>query len=375
MNLTEKNMKKIIRLIIFTGITLWCVLNYNVFFNAVGYVLKLLTPVILGFGIAFIINVPMRQIERKIFKVEKRKNKKLFRILSLVISILLIISILSLILFLVIPEVVEAILSIGKILPSNLDFIDDIVIKLEKAYPDLKNILNNVDVQSIISTTFSSASNVVTFVINLLTSFVSKMFMIFIGFILSLYILIDKENLVRQFKKLINAICNDKITEKIIKVAKLTNVTFSNFITGQCLDACLTATILFVVLSIFKIPYALIIAVLFAITALIPYIGAFIALVVGSLLIAVVSPVKALWYIVIFFIVQQFDDNFTYPRIVGKQVGLPAIWALVAALIGGSISGFVGMIIGIPCASVLYVLLKDFVNDRIKNKNNIDKDN
>ena len=180
--------------------------------------------------------------------------------------------------------------------------------------------------------------------------------------------IIDKENLVRQFKKLINAICNDKITEKIIKVAKLTNVTFSNFITGQCLDACLTGFEFFVILSIIKIPYALILGVLFAITALIPYIGAFITLVIGAVLVGVSNPMNAVWYVLVFFIVQQFDDNFTYPKIVGKSVGLPALWALIAVLIGGSILGLVGMIISIPVSSVLYTLLKEFVNYKLENK-------
>ena len=158
------------------------------------------------------------------------------------------------------------------------------------------------------------------------------------------------------------------MTDEIVKIVKLTNVTFTKFLTGQCLDACLTGFEFFIILSIIKIPYALILGVLFAVTALIPYIGAFITLVVGAVLVAVENPINALWYALAFFILQQFDDNFTYPKIVGKSVGLPPLWALVAVLLGGSVFGFVGMVISIPISSVLYTTLKEWVNYRIENK-------
>lgn len=198
---------------------------------------------------------------------------------------------------------------------------------------------------------------------------ISRIVIFFIGFILSIYILLDKEKLVRQVKKLIRAFFNDKICLNIVKIVKLSNTTFTNFITGQCLDACLTGFLLFVILSILKLPYALILGVLFAITALIPYIGAFITLFVGVVLIGVSNPIGALWYVIVFFALQQFDDNVTHPRIVGKSVGLPALWALLAVLIGGSVFGLIGIIISIPVSSVLYTLLKDYVNYRISKKN------
>ena len=153
-----------------------------------------------------------------------------------------------------------------------------------------------------------------------------------------------------------------------VRIVKLTNVTFTKFLTGQCLDAALTGFEFFIILSIIKVPYALILGVLFAVTALIPYVGAFITLVIGALLVAVSNPMNALWYTIAFFALQQFDDNFTYPKIVGKSVGLPPLWALVAVLLGGSVFGFVGMVISIPISSVLYTTLKEWVNYRIENK-------
>lgn len=369
--MTKKTKRQIMEIIVFAGIVLWVVFNYKLFIDFISLMIKLIMPLIVGLAIAFIINVPMKQIERKIFKIEKRKHKKLIRIISLIISLILIFGILGLILFLIIPELVQAVVAISNSIPKNFDWVNDLLDKLKGLYPSLAGYIKEINVENIINTSVSQAGNIVSVVIGFISGMISRVVMFFIGFILSIYILLDKENLVRQVKKLLQAFLSDKVTKSIVKIVKLSNTTFTNFITGQCLDACLIATLLFIVMSILKIPYALMISVLFAVTALIPYIGAFIALVVGVLLIAVTNPIMSLWYVVIFFVLQQIDENFTYPKIVGKSVGLPALWALVAALIGGSMFGFIGIIISVPISSVLYSLLREYVNYRIEKKNKL----
>lgn len=369
MNFTKKNKRQIMELIVFAGLVLWCVFNYNLFINFIKVVFKLVMPLLVGLAIAFIINVPMKQIEKKIFKIDKRKHKKIIRIISLLLSIILIFGIVGLILFLVIPEFISAVSLIGKNLPSSFEWVNDFVGKMMKLYPSAKNYINNIDIKSVVETTIGTTSSIVSIVMSFLSGMISKVIMFFMGFIISIYILLDKENLVRQTKKLFMAFLPDKTVSEIIRIVKLTNTTFTKFLTGQCLDACLTGFEFFVILSIIKIPYALILGVLFAITALIPYIGAFVTLIIGAVLVGVSNPMNAVWYVLVFFIVQQFDDNFTYPKIVGKSVGLPALWALIAVLIGGSILGLVGMIISIPVSSVLYTLLKEFVNYKLENKN------
>lgn len=369
MNFTKKNKRQIMELIVFAGLVLWCVFNYNLFINFIKVVFKLVMPLLVGLAIAFIINVPMKQIEKKIFKIDKRKHKKIIRIISLLLSIILIFGIVGLILFLVIPEFISAISLIGKNLPSSFEWVNDFVGKMMKLYPSAKNYINNIDIKSVVETTIGTTSSIVSIVMSFLSGMISKVIMFFMGFIISIYILLDKENLVRQTKKLFMAFLPDKTVSEIIRIVKLTNTTFTKFLTGQCLDACLTGFEFFVILSIIKIPYALILGVLFAITALIPYIGAFVTLIIGAVLVGVSNPMNSVWYVLVFFIVQQFDDNFTYPKIVGKSVGLPALWALIAVLIGGSILGLVGMIISIPVSSVLYTLLKEFVNYKLENKN------
>lgn len=367
MKLNKENMKKIMLLIAFSALMYFIVNNYKLFLDLVEFVLKAILPLILGVGISFIINVPMKQIENNIFNVRKRKKKRLIRVLSLLISIILLLGIVVLLMFLIIPEVLEALTNIGKSIPNASKFITDLIKRLDGISPFLSEKLISLDYRNILSSNLTF-NNIITTGISFLSGLVSKIIVFFIGFIISIYILIDKENLARQTKKILKAFFSDKIVSNVIKVIKLANYTFTKFLTGQFLDAMLTGFIFFIVLSIFKVPYALILGVLFSFTALIPYIGAFITLVVGILLILVSSPIKAIWYVVIFFLVQQFDDNFTYPKIVGGKVGLPALWSLLAVLVGGALFGVIGMIISIPTASIFYGVLKDYINERLEKR-------
>lgn len=368
MNFDKNTKKNIAELIAFAGIVLWAALNYTLFIDIVKLIFKLFIPLFTGIAIAFIINVPMKQIEKNIFKVEKRKHKKLIRILSLIITILLIVGIVGLILFLIIPEIIEGIMLLSKSLPSSINFLNNLRDSIVRHYPDFDNYLKSIDMKNVLETTVGPTGTVINFVIAFLTSMISKLFTLFIGFIISIYILADKENLIRQLKKVLQALLPNKNVKKVIKILSITNDAFTKFLTGQCLDAALTGFLLFIILSIMKMPYALILGVLFTITALIPYIGAFITLAIGAILLGVINPIYALWYVIVFFLLQQFDDNFTYPRIVGGKVGLPPLWALLAVLVGGSLFGFVGMIISIPLASIMYALLKDYINEKIKTK-------
>lgn len=372
----KKEMLQIMKLITFGAFMLWGVFNYKVFIELIGLVITLSMPILIGIAIAFIINIPMKKIEEKIFKIRKRKRKKLIRGISLVVSILLILGIISLILFLVIPELIQAIISIAENIPKSYEWASDGLDKLNKLYPEIEEYIGNVDIKSIIDKSVSSVGDVVSLLIGFITSTITSLVSFFISFVIAIYILIDKENLSRQSKKVLFAFLGEKTTSKIIDIVKTTNTTFTNFLTGQCLDACLIGFLLFVILNILHLPYAIILGVLFAVTALIPYIGAFITLAIGIILIGVINPVGALWYAIVFLVLQQFDENFTYPRIVGGSVGLPALFAILAVLIGGSIFGFIGMIISIPIVSILYSLFKKYVNERLESrKENYNLDN
>ena len=370
MNMTKKHIKEISKLIIFSGVVLWAVLNYKMFIDILQAGIKLLTPLIVGIGIAFIINVPMKQIENKVFKIEKRKHKRLIRGISLFTSILLMLGIIGLLMFLVIPEFIEAINGISESIPKSRQILSELVIKLEELYPNIEDYFKNIDLKSILNSVSLTTSGIVSIIISFITSLISRIVVFCMGFILAIYILIDKEKFAMQSKKVIRAFCSDKVSNKIFEVVKLVNTTFTNFLTGQFLNACVVGFLFFLLLSIIRIPYALILGVLFTFTALIPYIGAFITLVVGIVLIGVINPLQVIWYVIAFFAIQQFDDSVTGPKIVGGSVGLPPLWSLIAVLVGGSLFGILGIVISIPLASIIYVLLKDFVNKKLEEKNN-----
>ena len=197
---------------------------------------------------------------------------------------------------------------------------------------------------------------------------VSTTIHIFIAFIFSIYALIQKEKLAASFTKLIRAVFQDQTVEKILHVCSLSHVTFSRFITGQCLEALILGGMFFVTMLIFRFPYALLIGVVIAFTALIPVVGAFVGFFVGFFLILMVNPMQAIAFAVLFFVLQQIEENLIYPHVVGNSIGLPSIWVLFAVMVGGSLMGVLGMLLFIPIMSVLYSLLRDWTNKRLQKK-------
>ncbi|MEG2351544.1 MAG: AI-2E family transporter [Bacilli bacterium] len=371
MNLNKKNTRQLMLLIAFAALMIWIANNYMLFIDFLGFMLKIIIPLILGCAIAFILNLPMSSIERRLFKSEKIKRKPA-RILSLIISIILIIGVVGIIMFLVIPEFIDALISISKEFPKALNWFQNLLEKLTGAYPIIQEEIKKIGNFDISKTIISSMGNVVTITMNIVTTFVSSLITLIIGLVFSIYILLEKEKLVLQIKKVMKVLLPETIGQKIIGIAKITGESFSNFLTGQCVEACILGMIFFIVMTIFNFPYALIVGVLITITALIPFVGPFITLVIGFVLIAVVSPIKAFWFILLFLVLQQIEENFIYPRIVGKSVGLPAIWTLVAITIGGSIFGLLGILVSVPISSILYSLFRAYINEKTE-KESIDK--
>ena len=190
-----------------------------------------------------------------------------------------------------------------------------------------------------------------------------------IGLIFSFYILLQKETLARQGRQVLYALLPQRRAGQCLAVLRLANRTFSSFLSGQCLEACILGTLFVVSMTLFRMPYALLVGVLIALTALIPIVGAFIGCAVGAMLIAVTDPWKALMFIVLFLVLQQVEGNLIYPHVVGSSVGLPSIWVLAAVTLGGSLLGIAGMLFFIPLCSVLYALFRDFVKNRLQSRN------
>ena len=189
-----------------------------------------------------------------------------------------------------------------------------------------------------------------------------------IGFIFSIYILLQKEKLGRQAKQVLYALLPMEKADRALEIAKLTEKTFSSFLSGQCLEAVILGCLFVIAMTLFKMPYALLVGVLIGLTALIPIVGAFIGCIVGALLIALTDPIQALVFVALFLVLQQIEGNLIYPHVVGSSVGLPSIWVLAAVSIGGSLMGIGGMLLFIPLCSVVYALFREYVKGRLKEK-------
>ena len=373
MELNRDTINKIRGLILFTVITVIVGINYIKVLGLLAAAVNMAAPFILGAAIAFVLNVPMRRIESSLSHVLK-KGSRLLRPVSMALSILLVAGVLFLVMFVVAPQLVRTLLGLQSSIPV---FFGEVRQWLEQLFAENPQILTNMEqiqidwqqlfndslkflkngAGSMLDTTFSAAISIV----NGMSTFL-------IGFIFSIYILLQKENLIRQIKKLLAAFLPERTVEGIVRIAALTSRTFSNFFTGQCMEAVILGSMFFIVLVVLRLPYALLIGVLIAFTALIPVFGAFIGWAVGAFLMLIISPMDALLFSVVFFTLQQIEGNMIYPQVVGNSVGLPSIWVLVAVTLGGSMMGVVGMLIFIPLCSVLYTLLRDTVNERLKRR-------
>lgn len=373
MELNRDTINKIRGLILFTVITVIVGINYIKVLGLLAAAVNMAAPFILGAAIAFVLNVPMRRIESSLSHVLK-KGSRLLRPVSIALSILLVAGVLFLVMFVVAPQLVRTLLGLQSSIPVFFGEVrqwleqlfaenPQILINMEQIQIDWQQLFNDSlkflknGAGSMLDTTFSAAISIV----NGMSTFL-------IGFIFSIYILLQKENLIRQIKKLLAAFLPERTVEGIVRIAALTSRTFSNFFTGQCMEAVILGSMFFIVLVVLRLPYALLIGVLIAFTALIPVFGAFIGWAVGAFLMLIISPMDALLFSVVFFTLQQIEGNMIYPHVVGNSVGLPSIWVLVAVTLGGSMMGVVGMLIFIPLCSVLYTLLRDTVNERLKRR-------
>lgn len=378
MNLDKETIRKIRGLIVFTIVLLMAVWNYKIFFGLLGSILEIIMPFLIGGAIAFMLNVPMSFIEKKLFENSKTKKskvrQKLSRPVSLVLTILCVIGLIALVVFIVVPQLAETFTKVGTTMQG---FIPQAEKWLKETFVGNQGIAVWIEsfelnwekmLEQGISFFKNGAGNIWESTVSVAKSIINGVSTFFIGFVFACYILLQKEKLNIQVKKLGYAFLPKDWTEILIAISSMTYKTFSNFLTGQCLEAVILGFMFFIGMSIFRMPYALLMGVLIAFTALIPYFGAFIGCVVGFLLILMVNPVQAVGFLILFFVLQQIEGNLIYPHVVGGSVGLPSIWVLVAVSIGAKLMGIVGMLIFIPIVSVIYTLLRGIVNRRLKRK-------
>lgn len=378
MDLNKRTLKKIRGLILFTIFVLVALWNFELVFDGIQFLWRVILPFVVGGVIAFIVNIPMTFFEKKIFgKVRKKKGNKrqwidkLARPVSLILTWLAIFGTIAVVVLVVVPELGRTVLGLGKTIQDFVPEVQNWAINLFKDNEEIVKAISEINFKwdellgkmvdflrngagSVLDTTMEAAKNIISGVVTF-----------FIAFVFSFYVLLQKEKLGQQVKKLMCAFIPEDWRNILFALGTVVNKSFTNFFTGQCLEAVVLGLMFLVVMAIFRLPYALLISVLIAFTALIPMFGAFIGCGVGALLIFMISPVKALIFIIVFLVLQQIEGNFVYPHVVGNSVGLPSIWVLVAVTVGANLMGVVGMLIFIPLMSVVYTMLRGIVNRRL----------
>jgi predicted PurR-regulated permease PerM len=371
MELDKKKMKKIMMLIVFAAFVFICFYRINDVRDGLFSLLSILTPFLLGIGIAVFLNVFIRPLEDLINHKKKYRHS---RLIAFLLTVILLAGLIVVFLLLIIPQVANTISQLIKAIPPALDKLQHWFNGLVDEYPvyagwleglniNLVDIFNKVgelvqrSLMSLLGTTLSAVSKFVVTLINL-----------FIGIVFAVYLLMQKENLGRQLSKLVRAFFSEKRSDSLLYIFKLAGRTFSSFVAGQCLEAVILGVLCYLGMTILRFPYALMISVLTMFCALIPVFGAWFSAFFGALLILIISPAKALLFLVFMLVLQQVEGNVIYPRTMSKNIQLPAIWILFAVTLGGKLFGVIGMVVFIPICSVIYTVLREVVNNRLDRK-------
>ena len=376
----------IILILVFTGIN-----HITKIFSFFKMIIGFISPFLVGGAIAFIVNIPMKKIEDKLFgdkiarlekseKSEKtrekklRKLKKISRIVSYLITVFIILVVLLLVIFVVVPQLKEAFKSLSTQIPEAYENFKSFLKSYGFDYPFVSEWLNeqNINWNELFTNLWKNASKTsfgfVQTGIDAVTRMFSAIASFFIGIVVSIYILFQKERLFVQAKKLLYALFSEKTAKKVERLVKLTSHTFSSFFTGQFLEALILGSMFIVTMLILRLPYAFLIGLLISVCALIPLVGSFIACFVGIILMIIVSPVKMIIFVVMFLVLQQIEGQLIYPHVVGKTIGLPGIFVLFSVIVGGRIFGATGILLCIPTCSLIYCLVGEYVNKRLNEK-------
>jgi predicted PurR-regulated permease PerM len=356
---------------------LWIGQHVELILSTLSRGIRIITPFLVGFALAFLMNAPMMRIEGFLFNAKSPLlviPKKFRRILSYLLTLIIVIVIIGFVFQIIIPELTKTIVAFINTLPSAFDGLQAWAITNLGPNTPVGDFLVSINFDW---NKFSAAA--ISFVndswqawlnssLGMLQSIMNAFFSFILSFMFSAYALLNKEAILRQIKRLTLAIFPDGASNWIFRIFAMADDIFSRFVFGQVTEAFIVGFMFFIGLSLFRFPYALLISVIISVTSLVPILGAIVSQTIGVLLIMTVSPIQAFWFWVFYQVLQQIEGNFMYPLVVGKSVGLPAIWILVAVTIGVNLMGVVGILISIPIASLCYTLLREWVNDRLEKK-------
>lgn len=373
MQIDKKLMHRIFSLIAGAIVFAWLVLDTARATALFQTIWDLIAPFVAGAGIAFVFNVPMRAIELQLDGVHRQGLR---RSMAVVLTILCLVLIVMFVFELLIPQIRLTLVSLTEKIPAFVDRTAQRLMVLMEENPDLSMWiqqafhLESLDwsniLRDILSWLGNQVSNVMGGAVNVIGSVTTGIVNTVISVVFAIYCLGRKEILARQGRRVLYSLLSEHRADEIIRIMRLTNTTFSNFISGQCLEACILGCLFAVVMAILKMPYISLVSVIIALTALVPVVGAFVGCILGAFFILVNDPIQALTFVAMFLVLQQLENNLIYPRVVGTSIGLPGMWVLVAVTVGGEIMGVGGMLVMIPLASVFYTLAREFTNKSLE---------
>lgn len=366
----DKRFKHSLILVAFGVVLYAALMNLSTVLGFISSLGTLALPLLIGFIGAFVLNVPMRGIEnllnRFFLNFKRRPGRKLLRGMSLILTLACVALVIVLVCTLVIPEIVDSVISLYNLViekwPEWMELIRSYDIEW------INDWLVNVDLNALLAEITSGAGSLISSAVGVFSTAVSSVATIGIGLVLMVYTLLSKDELARQGKKLLRATVSEKVEKNVLHVLELINSTYSRFLSGQCVEACILGMLIAVSFSIFGIPYASLTGVVTAVFAFIPYVGAFAACALGAFLVLLVEPGKVLVCIAVYLVVQFVENQFIYPHVVGTSVGLGALWTLMAVILGGKLMGLLGMIFFIPLVAVLMTLLREHTNKLLERK-------
>ena len=383
MEFPKISLSRLLMLVFAVALVIYGVFNMDSVVGFIGYVVGLLRPFLIGVVIAFILNVPLRLFEQRVFvRVQNPRFKKMERGISILLSIVLVWAILGLIVSVVLPQLASSLSLFISAVPSYIDYLINFLSMFEHYSPAIGNFIDQIEnfspntlenyltglLNDQLSAWTSVLSSAVVSTVSFVSNIASSVVHVVVAFIFSIYILFNKETLAVQARKICFAFLSKRAAVYLVHAAQVSFAKFYHFIIGQLTEAIILGSLCTIGMLILRLPYAPMIGVLTGFCALIPIFGAFIGCFVGVFLILIASPIKALWFLVLFLVLQQVEGNVIYPRVVGGSVGLPSIWVLVAVTLGASLGGVMGMLFAIPLVSVVYTLLREHVRRCIRER-------
>ncbi len=337
-----------------------------------GDIVSLLSPFLVGAALAFVLNVPMRPIEKLLSGIRKPGAR---RALAVVLTLLAVVLVVTGVIWLLVPQIVATTEQLVAALPDFFKRIYDQAVEFMSANPELEEWLrDNTEfdsinwwdwVQKLLALVGGGVNAMVDVVLMAIVNLSSGIFNAVVSLVFGVYCLTRKEILARQGRRILYSILPEKTCDETIRILRMTNATFARFLSGQCLEAVILGCMFAVAMSIFGMPFMPLISVIIAVTALVPIVGAFAGCILGAFFILVQDPMLAVWFVVMFLVLQQIEGNLIYPKVVGSSIGLPGMWVLLAVAVGGDLMGIAGMLVMIPLASVLYTLAREFTTNRL----------